>query len=375
MLFLPLVYKRNKERQMSLVLLYGLLLMCAGFICSGVMLNLYANKANIGTEYVFYKDPWLGMFVLTFISIFSVCYLVPDFNDIIVPFGAGPVWALACLAFLVYVAFLLENDKLFYIVLAAASLCLVFMMPDDVLIFDGLLSYYLDRLASAFLIFVFSASAQWLNNMAGVFSMQSVALTAGLWGIAIIGGVSRVLGFVGAVLAGVWLGYLILNRYPSKVAINNGACSSAAFVFSGLMLDGAVELAGPSMVILAMYPLTEIIWAVVRRYVFGIKQRDWSENTAYMSIADKGVEAEAVSIAVGKIGVVNVVLACFQLFSVNGFSIPLFAFAVDLWLLGMLYNIDEKNKSFKEINQDFIGNVKSGLRDIKKSVRKGKKKK
>lgn len=373
MRFLPLVCKRSREKQMSLNLIYGLILACGGFVFSRVILNFLKSDGGAVKEYCFHKDPWIYMFVLNAAVLSGVFFFSPDFYDAVVRLTFAPIGVLLVLALLIYIAFLLESDGLLYLTLSAASVALVFMVPENVLIFDGLLPYWADRLIIAGLIFVFCVSAQWLNGLSDIFAMQSIALTIGLWMVSIAGGVSHILGFAGAGLAGIWLGYMNFNRYPTGVMINNGACISAAFIFSGLLLDGTLELAGPSMLILAMYPLTEIVWALVRRYVFGVRQRDWSENTAYMSIADKGIEAGNIGIAIGKIGAVNVVLACFQLFSINGFSIPLFAFAVDLWLLGMLYNADEGKKSIKEVNQDFVKNIKEGLNNIKQSMKKGKK--
>ena len=358
---------------MSMNLIYGVLLICTGFVCSRLVLNFLKNESETAGQYVFNRDSWLYMFMLMCVGLFSVFFLMPDFNDIIVPIKAVSLWVLLGLSLVIYIAFLMETDWLLYVTVAVSSLILTFMVPNDILLFGGLVSFWIDRLIAAAIIFIFTASAQWFNNLPGIFAIQSLTITIGLCVIAIVGGVSHILGFAGACLAGIWLGYLHLNWFPEWLKINNGACVSAMFIFSGLLLDGALEMAGPSMLILVMYPLTEIIWSLVRRYIFSVKQRDWQDNTAYMSIADKGVMAETVGTAVAKIGLVNVVLACFQLFSVNGFSIPLFAFVADLWLLGMLYNADEKNPSFKEINRDFINNVKGGLKNIKQSVGKGKK--
>lgn len=69
---------------------------------------------------------------------------------------------------------------------------------------------------------------------------------------------------------------------------------------------------------------------------------------------------------------VNIILAMFQLYSANSFSVPIFAFLINLWLLGILYNTNDGIKSLKEANKDFIRDVKSGLDNIKKSFNKNK---
>ena len=357
---------------MSLDFLYSVLLICIGFVCSRLVLNFLKEESDEVEQYAFYKDPWLYMYLMMVLCLSAVFFLVPNYNDVIVSLTTTSIWIWLSLAFVIYIVFLLETDRLFLIVLAASSLILSFSFSGDALVFGGIVPFWADRLIVALIIFLFTFSSQWLNDLPGIFATQCLTIALGLSIVAIIGGIPHVLGFAGAGLAGVWLGYFHLDWFLGKIKINNGACMAASFIFSGLLLDGALEMAAPSMLILIMYPLTEIVWSFFRRYVFYVKRRNWSENTAYMSIAYKGASAEVLSMAVVKIGFVNVVLACFQLFSVNGFSIPLFAFVVNLWLLGMLYNADEKPKTFKEVNQDFVKNVKEGLKNIKQSVKKGK---
>lgn len=357
---------------MSLNFIFGVLLICVGFVCSRVILNFLRMDGGEIREYTFLKDPWLYIFFLTGVGLLAIFFLMPNFNDVVVPLTITPLGVLLGLSLLIYVVFLLEEDWLFYLVLAGASLVLAFMIPDEVLLFEGLVPLRVDRLIVAAAVFIFTSLAQWLNGLPNIFTIQCLTITIGLFVMALVGGVSQILGFAGACLAGVWLGLFNLNQISGTGILNNGACAAAAFVFSGLLIDGALEMAGPSMVILIMYALSEGMWSIVCRYILGIKRLDWSDNTTYMSVADKGASIDAINTAVIKIGLVNVMLAGFQLFAVNAFSIPLFALAVNLWLLSMLYNADNKKQSLREVNRDFVSNIKEELKEIQQSFRKGK---
>jgi hypothetical protein len=77
-------------------------------------------------------------------------------------------------------------------------------------------------------------------------------------------------------------------------------------------------------------------------------------------------------VSVVKIGIVNVIFSCFQLYAPNPFSMPIFTLVVNLWLLNMLYHASENNLSFKETNEAFVDDVKKGLSTVKEAFKRRK---
>ena len=343
-----------------------------GFALSRLALGFSKVLAEHPESYKWYRDTSVFLALLLFGGMSAIFYNAPDMYDVAAPVAWYVLPAVFLTAGLLYVVFWFEIVWLTRAAVLAASVLLACMLPSNCLIFEGLVPLWADRILASLAVFVFVSGAEYINLLAGVFGVQAAAISAGIGILALLGGAPLYLGAIGVYAAGVWLGFLNLNWFPSKVYINSGTCMAAAYVSAWMLLQGAAELAGPSVLILAMFFFSEIIWAVAQKFVFGQNTVDLSENTACYEAFSKGVAVPAIGVAVAKINVVNVILAMFQLYSANSFSVPIFAFLINLWLLGILYNANEGVKSLKEANKDFVRDVKSGIDSIKKSFNKNK---
>ena len=360
---------------MFMNLLYMLLLISGGFSLSRILLTFCRQDPDVVPEYKIKTDPWIYLLGLTIVGLSLLQYFLPDFDDVIVAVSGLHLLVVLTCAALIYLIFLLELEKAFYIAILGSCIAITFMQPADRLLFEGLLPFWLDRMFMVFVCFIVATGMGFLNRMYGIFSLQGLTVAFGLLLIALIGGIPLYLGFFGAWLAGIWLGFLNLNWYPGQVYLNQGACASASFVFAALLLQGSVEMAAPSMLILIMYFLTEALWALVRCFVLNVKAAELSDDTAYMTVFKNGLSIPVIGIAVVKISVVNILLAGFQLYAGNPYSIPLFALIVNLWLLNILYNVSqgEEELTVKETNRKIISDISNGLQKLKKKVKKDKK--
>ena len=342
-----------------------------GFVLSRLLLIFSQTGASNQEIYKLYRDSSIVLALLIFGGVAAIFYNMPVKFDVVAPAAGYVLPVIFALAAMVYIAFWLENKMLLNAVILLASWSMAMMMPDNI-IFEGLLPIWADKIIAAAFVFIFVSSAKNINLLAGIFGIQAATITVGTALLALFGGLPMYLGVIGAYLAGVWFGFLNLNWFPSKVYINSGTCAAAAYVLAWVILQGASELAAPSMLILCMYFITEAIWALGQRFIFNVKSNDFAENTASYIAFAKGLETAAIGVAVAKINAVNLILALFQLYSANVYSVPLFTFLIDLWLLGILHNVDSKNKTLKEVNQEFVKGLKDGLRNVKKSLNKNK---
>lgn len=356
---------------MSWNLIYILVLAFIGFGLARLALGLLP-KQNIQTLYSLRRDPWLYMFMLMTCGFVALYFWFPLMADAIFPLTLSALIVPLILALLVYVMFLLEIDWLYYLTIAAVCTAAAFTLPETALMFEGVLPWWLDHLTAGFILMLFTFTAMLLNGIAGVFAIQCLTITSGLAVVALIGGAPMVLGFLAAYLGGIWLGYLNLNWYPAKVYLNSGACAAGAFILGWLCLRASIEYAGPSMLILAMFAAAELLWAVAQRVFHYQRQVSWEEETAYGAAYEKGVTEPAIGVAMFKIAIVNLILACFQLYAPNPFSIPLFALLINLWLLNILYKAPDAEKTFAQTNAEVIKTLKDGLEDAKKSLQKDK---
>lgn len=342
-----------------------------GFVLSRLLLTFCKTGISGQNIYKVYKDTSVWLALLIFGGVAAIFYNAPVKYDIVAPVAGYVLPIIFALATVIYVSYWFANSWLLNALVLTASAAMAMILTDNI-IFEGILPVWADKIIAAAVVYILVISAKNINLLAGTFGIQAVAITIGAALLALLGGVPIYLGIIGAYLAGVWLGFLNLNRFPSKVYLNGGACMAFAYVLAWIVLQGACELAAPSMFILCMYVVSESLWALAQRIVFNVKNNEFSENTASYSAFEKGLEVTAIGVAVAKINIVNLVLALFQLYSVNTYSVPLFAFLINLWLLGILYNVDDDNKTLKEVNREFVQSFKDGLDNIKKSLKKNK---
>lgn len=351
---------------------WSLIVMCilflAGFIFSKLCMEICKVDIDNPDNFKLYQESWIYLGGLSIIGMLGIFYFMPDMQDVIISVSAYELPIVAFLAILIYFMFLFDVQWLYYITILISSAVTVYFVPENISVFGGIMPFYAERLILIALVAIWVVALRNLNGLPGIFGINAMAITIGVAIIALVGGVPLYLGIMGAYLAGVWLGFLNLNWYPSKVFLNSGSCAATAFLLAWILLKGALELAAPSMLILMMFFVAELLWMLVQRYIFNIKKPDIGEDTAYFSSFTKGLNPAAVAVAVAKINIVNVIFAVFQLFAANSISFPIFAFIVDLWLLGLLYRAEDNNKSLKEINKEVLENVKEGLESVKKSL-------
>lgn len=358
---------------MSLSLIYMVILTALGFCCSQICLSFRKNDA-LETQYSFKHDSWIMMFLITALGFMAIELFSPDYADFIVKFGLMnvAVWFLA--AAMIYVVFLLEVDSWTALTLFLAAVAVTAMLPTDCFVFGGILPFWIDRAVAVVMIMLFAFGFSLLNGIDGILPIQAFGSALGLAGLGFIGGIPVVLGFMGAYFAGVWFGYLNFNFYPSKIRINDGAALCGGFIFACLFLQSAAELAGSSILILAMFVLVDIIWLVVNRYLLNHRTQSLYENTGYWAVYLRGIDISLIEFGVAKILIINVVLALFQLYASNEFSLPIFAFIINVWFLHVMYRAGyNENLTLKEINREFIKNIKDGLTELIGTSRKDKK--
>jgi UDP-N-acetylmuramyl pentapeptide phosphotransferase/UDP-N-acetylglucosamine-1-phosphate transferase len=353
---------------MSVGLFYMFILMLVALGLSGVLLNFFKSDENL-PEYRFLRDPWLYLLILIGIGLTAITVVTPEWHDSLYPLGLMRVWLWLGLSTLIYVMFLFEVPTLLGFVVLLSSAIVTLTMPAESMIFQNV-PFWADRLACGSLIVIFSFCMILLNGLAGILGIQFVGLGIGLAGVAFLGGIPLALGLMSAYLAGIWLGYLHFNFHPTKIQLHNGAALSAGFLFACLLLQGGIEMAGPSMLILGMYVWAEMLWFLFNRFALGERGTDLYENTGYWSIVNRGIEVPSVYFGISKIVLINVLLSWFQLYSPNGISLPACALAIDLWFLNVMFRITDEHKTFKEINGTFLQDLKNAFSDLVKSDRK-----
>ncbi|MBQ8870561.1 MAG: hypothetical protein IJ019_04210 [Alphaproteobacteria bacterium] len=351
-------------------LLLFIVLSAIGFLFS-VPIFFYVNK-NINPEYAFKKDAWVYMWLFSLIGVLCICYFTPDFYDIVISLNYKYLLLPFGLSALIYIAFLFEINKLLYSIMAISSVIITSIIPENITIFDNYISLPVERMIIFSSLFLITFFSKILNGMSAVFGIFIITVLFGISLITLLGGLPVIFGIITSLLCGMWLNFLRYNWYPSEIFLNDGACASAGFLVACLLLYSCFEYAAGSMFILATYLFAEIILVMTRQYIFRIKEPDFYYNTSYYICYMKDISAQAILMALVRIGIINVIFASFQIYAPNLFSLPMFVLVADLWLLNMLYNATEEKTDIRQINQALVEDVKDGLKIVKKSLNKRK---
>lgn len=361
--------KSNNGGTMSEILIWMAALLGCGFILSRSLLH-FLEINDLEQGYRLKKDPWFYILGTTALGFTALYFFLPAFPDFVFPFHFLSLMVWLVCSFLIYVAYLFENNHLTALCLVVSAAVVSLILPADSVIFSEQIPLWADRIFVVLSVCAFSYGMSLLYAMDGILAMTAGCAYFGIAAVAFMGGIPLMLGMFAAFAAGVWGGYFQLNKFPAKIFINQGASLSAGFLLSCLLLQGAAEFAGASMLTIVMFVWAELVYAVFNRYILNQNDREMSENTAHWQLFANGVNVEMITFGVFKILCINVVLALFQLYAANPFSLPIFVFVVDLWLLSIMNRVSLGDYSFAHAHKEFIKNIKEGWSAIKKQNNK-----
>ena len=224
------------------------------------------------------------------------------------------------------------------------------------------------------IIFVLAAGfcliAPVLNGLPHTFIVPSVAILFGLSLMSVIGAAPVYFAYCSAIIIGCLAAYLYLNFYTVKIEFDNPTCCATAFLICNLLVMNSGEYCISSCFMLTLIFWVEFIAAVWRRY-FVTRSGLLIENTNYFWLATHA-SAQITVTSIAKICVVLLFLAWFQLFAVNGYSLPVVTFIIVYWLNGSIGN--SPKKTLKQINKEFVENLKQDIEETKKALQKKDKK-
>ena len=209
-----------------------------------------------------------------------------------------------------------------------------------------------------------------LNGVPHTFIVPSVAILFGLSVMSIIGAAPGYFAYCAAMIIGCLAAYLYLNFYTVKIEFDNPTCCATAFLICNLLVMNSGEYGIMSCFVLTLIFWVEFIAALWRRY-FVTSSGHLFENTNYYWLATQ-TSAQMTVASILKICVVAMFLAWFQLFSVNEYSLSIVAFVIIYWLNGSIGN--SPKKSLKQINKEFVENLKQEIEATKKALQKKDKK-
>ncbi|MBR2299374.1 MAG: hypothetical protein IJ870_02210 [Alphaproteobacteria bacterium] len=349
----------------------GVLLFVVTFTATTLLGKIFINKNSELEEYTFKKDVYLYMFLMFLIGSIGIGFFLPHFHDFVVPLKILQIAGAFFFAAIIYLLFLLETKKLLDLAVFALSILSAFwFISKDSLAFSAFIPYQLEILGIGILVALFVLSAKILIALPSLYSSFISMVLIGLLLISLIGGLPSYVILFASLMLGAWIAVLQMNFFEFKFKINEGAVMSANFLLGAILLLGVNEFAAPSMLILVIYPLAELIWCVIADYILKRHVPDLYLNAAYYTAFEKGADLQTLRAFIFKLSVTNIALALFQLYAPNPFTLPFLGFLINFWLMAKLYNIDQPNQTLKQTNTQFMQDVKNEIENIKQTFKK-----
>jgi len=301
------------------------------------------------------------------LAVYTVCavaaYFTLETNDFIEPITLIRMAAPPILAAVIYTAVMLFSKSVIYGIVAIAVGITVWLQPigiGNAFPYDPLLV----RLGLFVWALIFCLGSRIMNILPHTFVFPNIVILGGLIMLALIGASPLYIAVCAAILIGILAAYMSMNYYSISIDLDDGSCVAISYLICSLLLMNAGEFCFPSCVILTLIFWAEIFAALYNRFIVA-HIGTLSENTNYFFAAQRHT-LQTLSTAVFKIGIVLLLLAWFQLFSVNPYSLPLIALCIVLWLDGTLGRKENTPYTLSDINRQFIRDVKQNINDFKK---------
>lgn len=333
----------------------------------GQLLSVEDEKMPV---YRFKTDPYIYTFLMLLIGFCVIGWLSSGCQDCVFGFDFKLIATTFLFAGLIYALFLLEMEKLSVLAVFVFSIVNAFcFIQKDALMATNVIPWQAEVLAVGVFLGLVTYSSKMFIGLSGAFSLMISMMSLGVVLIAYAGGIPWFIGFMGVAMTGVFICIFQYNRQSVKFQLNEGAVMSATFIFCSLLLQGVNEFAAPSMFILTIYMLMELLFGLFKQYALRKKEPDLYLHAFYWQAVERGFSVYGVHVLLIKLCIMNILLALFELYSPNVVTLPVAAVFINCWLLSKVYYADRK-MTLKEVNREFVDNVKKEIANLKKHLKK-----
>lgn len=329
--------------------------------------RFYVDKEDAGGNKLvfmpFYIPSALGIVLLYFFS--------PDFSDFIHEIGFSNILVPLTCTGIIYVSSLSDRSAK-YTLATILPACAVsaFFLPENALIFEGELPFWLDRAAIIAVWFLFSAMYYILDGIDGVQPVQTGTICTGIIILAVLGATPFLYGLFAAVILAATVAYAVFNWYPARLNMNQASSQALGFMLGWMLFANAAEGASSSSLILIMFFIIELAGAVIKKITLRDKFADLTTDTVYYQANVSGLSPHHICTFLIKLQIIFIILSAFQIYAPNAYSLPLLALVIGIWFLSKLKNWQTPNKTIRELNRDFMEDIRQNIEDLKNNIGK-----
>ncbi len=138
-------------------------------------------------------------------------------------------------------------------------------LPDDGLVFQGLLPVWADRLVAAVGWLWFVNLYNFMDGIDGLAGSETATVGGGLALVGTLAGLQPALGLYGLAAAGAALGFLMWNWHPAKLFMGDVGSVPLGFALGWLLLSLAVAGFWPAALLIPAYFLADATFTLLRR--------------------------------------------------------------------------------------------------------------
>lgn len=344
---------------MILVVFSGFWAMYAVFL---PILKKYMQKFEIK----FYMLPFLYILLLYSLAV-SVIFFWIDRTDFIVSLSLWRAFLPLLLCTVIYAVSLLWGGIALKITVVAAISTMVLSYPVDA----GFAYLPMNPMVTKVLLIaffsVFCLGYPLMNSTVHTFTVPSVVTLFGVCLLNLFGGAPMYSALCAAFLAGLLLAYMAPNFYNEKLVFEDGACVGTAFLICSILLLQLGEFSFPSCVIFTSVFAAELLVALWNKFSVN-HGGTLLENTFYYKAAQIRT-AYVLSLDILKISAISLFFGCFQMSAVNTYSVFIISVLITMWLNSSIAK-NRGKQSIREINRDFVDEVKQNISETKEALKK-----
>ncbi len=361
-----IVFQRYQKMDSWLILTLGTIIISFLASFSGFLIYL---KKPLPEQYSFLeKNLAFAPFYLICAFLFCLIYLlVPTENDFINNISFAAVIIPMILAGIVYVFSLFQKTAKFTsLALLAAVAVSTFLLPEEFLLFKGNLPFWLDRLAIIAVWFIFSNFFYILNGIDGFLGSAAICVSGAFIVLGLLDAMPFFFTLTALCLTTVTAAFLIFNWFPSRLSFTTGSCRVLGFILGWLLTFTSSEGLAPCNLILITVFVLELLQAAFKKISLRDRYNSLTVNTTYYQANISGLSPSQVCIFLFKLQTIFIILACFQLYMPNAYSLPALSLILGAWFLTKLKNWQTPDRSLSELNKDIIEDLRRNIDDIKK---------
>lgn len=355
---------------MTNVFILTLTILVVGFSLSVLSYYVYSQKAQIiESTYLKKELAFAPLYFCSIILLVLTYFLSPIENDFIHDFQATELFVPILLSGICYtICFFPKISRFLDIALIVSVAVSCLFLPHDFLLFKGNLPLWADRLSIIALWSIFSCFYYILNGVDGILPLFNSSIFVVLMILSLFDAAPIFYGLSALSLLTVNISFLNLNWFPARLSLTNNSCKIFGFLIGGIIIFASTENLAPCFSIILSIFVLELLQSFVKKMTLYTRYTDLTDNTIYYQANISGLTAKQICFYIFKIQILFIILASFQAYLPNDFSLPIASLLLAAWFLNKLKQWNTPRQSIKEINQEFIDNIRQNINDFKDTI-------